>query len=326
MEVRGAPLIGITAAFGAAFAVQEAKRLEGSTHEWQTAMGHLIAQLRAARPTAVNLHWAIEQQLAYMATRQDDEKLALELFEHAIVLMDEDRETCRRIGTHGLGLMRQIAERKNGEPVNILTHCNAGSLAVVAWGTATAPIYLAHLEGLPIHVWVDETRPRNQGANLTAYELGLAGVPHTLIADNTGGHLMQQGLVDLCLVGCDRVTARGDVANKVGTYLKALSANDNGIPFYVCLPSSTIDWGIQDGLAEIPIETRSPQEVRYVRGMVNGQWQDVLICPPDTPALNIGFDVTPARLITGLITERGICQANKEGLRSLFGEMQDVDV
>jgi methylthioribose-1-phosphate isomerase len=235
-------------------------------------------------------------------------------------MADEDAGWCRRIGAHGLPLIEEISRRKHGAPVNILTHCNAGWLAFVDYGSATAPIYAAHDAGIPVHVWVDETRPRSQGAKLTAWELGGHGVPHTLIADNTGGHLMQHGMVDLVLVGSDRTTRAGDVANKIGTYLKALAARDNGVPFFVALPSSSFDWSIRDGLREIPIEQRGPEEVKHADGLLGGEVAEVLVAPSGTPAANFGFDVTPARLVTGLITERGICAATEEGILGLFPE------
>jgi methylthioribose-1-phosphate isomerase len=242
-------------------------------------------------------------------------------WEAAAAIVEEDVETCRMIGVHGLPLIEEIAQRKNGEVVNILTHCNAGMLGCVEWGTITSPIYQAIQKGIKVHVWVDETRPRNQGSNLTAYELTRHNVPHTLIVDNAGGHLMQHGMVDMVIVGTDRTTRQGDVANKIGTYLKALAAYDNKIPFYVALPSTTLDMTINNGLTEIPIEERNQDEVRYMIGKgPNGNIESVLICPETTPASNYGFDVTPARLVTKIITERGVCDASEEGLLSLFPE------
>ena len=252
--------------------------------------------------------------------REPPRKGARPRWKTAQTIADEDAESCRRIGEHGFELIREIAARKNGQPVNVLTHCNAGWLAFVDYGSATAPIYAAHDSGLPIHVWVDETRPRNQGSKLTAWELGHHGVPHTVIADNTGGHLMQRGDVDLVIVGTDRTTCTGDVANKIGTYLKALAAKDNGIPFYVALPSSSFDWKIRDGLAEIPIEERGAEEVKHADGWVNGEQVEVRVTPEGSPAANYGFDVTPRRLVSGLITERGICAANEESILALFPE------
>jgi methylthioribose-1-phosphate isomerase len=243
-------------------------------------------------------------------------------WEEAGKIVEDDVETCRMIGVHGLPIIEALSQAKNGETVNILTHCNAGMLGCIEWGTITSPIYQAMEKGIEVHVWVDETRPRNQGANLTAYELTRHGVPHTLIVDNQGGHLMQHGMVDMCIVGTDRTTRQGDVANKIGTYLKALAANDNNIPFYVALPSTTLDWTINDGLKEIPIEQRNQDEVRWVVGKskASGKLDEVLICPETTPASNYGFDVTPARLVTALITERGVCEASESGLLSLFPE------
>ncbi|NJN76584.1 MAG: S-methyl-5-thioribose-1-phosphate isomerase [Synechococcaceae cyanobacterium RL_1_2] len=314
MVVRGAPLIGVTAAYGIYLACIEAK-----SHD-RDYITQVAAKLTATRPTAVNLVWAIAQmEQALGVTHNLDEKIAI-AYSKAEELKQADVQICERIGHYGLGLIAEIAVQKKGEPVNILTHCNAGWLATIDWGTATAPIYKAQAAGIEVHVWVDETRPRNQGANLTAFELNHQGVPHTLINDNTGGHLMQHGMVDLVIVGTDRTTRNGDVANKIGTYLKALAAHDNGVPFYVALPSSTLDCTIEDGVRDIPIETRSPDEVKYMQGLVDGEVKSVLICPESTPALNYGFDVTPAKYVTGLITERGICEASEPGIRSLFPE------
>ncbi len=309
MHVRGAGLIGAAAGYGMYLA------LVGGMEPAAAA-----ELLRATRPTAVNLAWALERQLACIATGATPaEKLALAR-ETAEAIANEDAEHCRRIGVHGLELIERIARRKNGRPVNVLTHCNAGWLAFVDHGSATAPIYAAHDRGIPVHVWVDETRPRNQGSKLTAWELGEHGVPHTVIADNAGGHLMQRGEVDLVLVGTDRTTYTGDVANKIGTYLKALAAQDNGVPFYVALPSSSFDWKMRDGLAEIPIEERDADEVRHADGWAEGRTVEVRVTPETSPAANFGFDVTPRRLISGLITERGICQANEQSILSLFPE------
>jgi methylthioribose-1-phosphate isomerase len=279
------------------------------------------ARLKATRPTAVNLAWAVDRQLAAITDAGDDIEAQIEAAQRtAQEIADEDAEFCRRIGEHGVHLIEAIAQRKGGEPVNVLTHCNAGWLAFVDYGTATAPIYAAHDRGIPIHVWVDETRPRNQGARLTAWELGQHGVPHTVIVDNAGGHLMQHGMVDLVIVGSDRTTYTGDVANKIGTYLKALAARDNGVPFYVALPSSTIDWEMRDGLAEIPIEERDPTEVRIMDGLSGEEIREILIMPEGSGAANYAFDVTPARLVTGLITERGVCPASEEGIFTLYPE------
>jgi methylthioribose-1-phosphate isomerase len=277
-------------------------------------------KLKTTRPTAVNLEWAVNRQLDAIAechTLEDKIQIAKIT---AREIADEDAEFCKNIGLHGVKLIESISKRKNGDVVNILTHCNAGWLAFVDYGTATAPIYEAFDRNIKIHVWVDETRPRNQGASLTAWELLNHGVPHTIIADNTGGHLMQHEMVDMVITGTDRVTRTGDVANKIGTYLKALAAKDNHVPFYVALPSSTIDWTIRNGLTEIPIETRNPDEVKYIQGLCNGELTKVLIAPDKSPAANYGFDVTPSRLISGLITERGICPASEEGILTLYPE------
>jgi methylthioribose-1-phosphate isomerase len=312
MRVRGAPLIGATAAYGLALAL----RKDGSDDAFETSR----EMLAATRPTAVNLQWALDEMAREVMPIPEHER-ADEAWACAARICDDDVEICRRIGEYGLLELQEIAGRKGGERVNILTHCNAGWLATVDWGTALAPIYMAHDSGIAVHVWVDETRPRNQGAALTAYELASHGVPYTLIADNTGGHLMQHGLVDLCLVGTDRTTAAGDVANKIGTYLKALAARDNEVPFFVCLPSTTVDWTLRDGIAEIPIEERPAEELTRVHGRTaEGVLTSVEIAPPGCPAGNWAFDVTPARLVTGLITERGICDASTEGLATLFPE------
>jgi methylthioribose-1-phosphate isomerase len=312
MQVRGAPLIGATAAYG----VWLALRTDASDENLERAYGALLA----ARPTAINLKWALDQMLATVRNRPRAERLAA-AFERAKQIADEDVAINQAIGRHGLKLIEAIAARKIGAPVNVLTHCNAGWLATVDWGTAMAPIYTAHDKGVPVHVFADETRPRNQGASLTAWELGHHGVPHTVIPDNTGGHLMQHGLVDLVIVGADRVTAQGDVCNKIGTYLKALAAADNKVPFYVALPSPTIDFSITDGLAEIPIEERSPDEMAFMTGKTaDGRIVSVQVVPDGSAVANYGFDVTPARLITGLITERGVIKANREALATAFPE------
>lgn len=317
MTVRGAPLIGATAAYGIYLAVREMveQELDGSF------LDQAFTDLRASRPTAVNLFWALDKMRAALDDATDFLQTA---WEAAGAIVEEDVETCRMIGVHGLPILEAISARKNGETINILTHCNAGMLGCIEWGTITSPIYQAVQKGLNVHVWVDETRPRNQGANLTCYELTRHNVPHTLIVDNTGGHLMQHGMVDMVIVGTDRTTRQGDVANKIGTYLKALAAKDNNIPFYVALPSTTLDWTINDGLKEIPIEERNQDEVKYVVGKskTTGKLDEVLICPETTKASNYGFDVTPARLVTGLITERGVCEASEAGLLGLFPEQQ----
>jgi methylthioribose-1-phosphate isomerase len=310
MIVRGAPLIGATAAWGVALAM----RVDAS----DAALTHAVTELGATRPTAVNLHWALERietQLRPLAPKQRPQAA----WNAAIAICDEDAATCRAIGEHGLPLLREASARKHGATLNILTHCNAGWLACVDYGTALAPIYLAHDAGIDVHVWVDETRPRNQGASLTAYELGAHGIRHTIIADNAGGHLMQHGRVDLCIVGTDRTTARGDVANKIGTYLKALAAFDNNVPFYVALPFSTIDWSLGDGIAGIPIEERSSREVTHMSGLSDdGNVTTVRIAASGSTAANPGFDVTPARLVTALITECGVTPATEAGLAALY--------
>ena len=312
MQVRGAPLIGATAAYGVCLAL----RADASDE----ALDRAIAFLAEQRPTAINLRWALDEMRKTVRNLPRERRVAA-AYARAAEICDEDVATNRRIGQHGLSAILAAAERKTpGEPVNVLTHCNAGWLACVDVGTATAPIYAAHDRGVRLHVWVDETRPRNQGAALTAFELGAHGVPHTIVVDNAGGHLMQRGLVDLCIVGADRVTASGDAANKIGTYLKALAAKDNGVPFYVAFPHSTIDWTLDSG-ADIPIEERGADEVLIVRGRTkDGQVVPVEIAAPGSPARNDAFDVTPARLITGLITERGLCDASREGLAGLYGE------
>jgi methylthioribose-1-phosphate isomerase len=309
MAVRGAPLIGATAAYGLAL------QMNGAADD--AALDSTAAWLREARPTAVNLAWAIDRLLAVLRPlpvpqRRDAAWAA------ADALAEEDVAVNHAIGRHGLPLIQAIAARRPG-PVNVLTHCNAGWLATVDWGTATSPIYQAHEAGVALHVWVDETRPRNQGASLTAWELGQAGVPHTVVSDNAGGHLMQHGQVDIVFVGCDRVTARGDVCNKVGTYLKALAAHDNGVPFYVAMPTSTLDRGLQDGLRDIPIEERSPREQTHISGRnAAGEVVEVQLTPDGSPAANPAFDVTPARLVTGLLTERGLVPATASGIAGLF--------
>ena len=319
MHVRGAGLIGASAGYGMYLAaIQAAARPAAAGVDEQLARA--AAQLKATRPTAVNLSWAIERQLRNIAKGKNVmEKVALAL-RTARSIADEDAEHCRMIGQHGLKLIRQLARKKAGKPINVLTHCNAGWLAFVDYGSATAPIYAAHDSGLPVHVWVAETRPRNQGSKLTAWELGEHRVPHTIIADSAAGHLMQRGAVDLVIVGTDRTTLSGDVANKIGTYLKALAAKDNNVPFYVALPSSSFDWKLRDGLKEIPIEERSAEEVKQADGWFEGQQIEVRVAPERSPAANYGFDVTPGQLVTGLITERGVCEANEKSIRALFPE------
>ena len=311
MHVRGAGCIGATAGWGMFLAAQESggnlERLE-----------HFAKLLKSTRPTAVNLAWAVDRQLRRIAAEPADQWMEVARRE-AQEIANEDAAFCREIGRHGLELLLRLYEKKQ-RPLQILTHCNAGWLAFVDYGSATAPIYAAHDACVPLHVWVDETRPRNQGARLTAWELGQHGVSHTVIVDNAGGHLMQRGLVDMVIVGADRVTRTGDIANKIGTYLKALAAHDNGIPFYVALPSSTFDWTLRDGLSEIPIEERSPDEVALISGLLEPHptEQSVRLLPDGSAAANPAFDVTPARLVTGLITERGICKASEAALMALF--------
>ncbi|MQG37007.1 MAG: S-methyl-5-thioribose-1-phosphate isomerase [SAR202 cluster bacterium] len=317
MQVRGAPLIGVTAAFGMYLAMLR----DPSNYGIESAYELLLS----TRPTAVNLRWALDQMKDKLLLTAEKQRINIAKIA-ATQLSDEDVELNQMIGEHGLNLLKQLSiEQDEVSPLRILTHCNAGWLATVDWGTALAPIYKAHDAGIPVHVLVDETRPRNQGASLTAWELGQHGVPHTIIADNAGGHLMQHGLVDLCIVGSDRTTSSGDVCNKIGTYLKALAAHDNDVPFYVAVPSSTIDWRISDGVKEIQIEERAPEELSVVKGVgESGEIIDVKIYPQGSDISNFSFDVTPAKYVTGLITERGICQASRNGLRSLFGDQSYV--
>ena len=312
MQVRGAPLIGAAAAYGLWLALRADASDEALEHAFET--------LLATRPTAINLKWALEEVMAAVRNRPRGERADAAL-KRAQEIADEDVAINQAIGRKGLKLIEGIAERKIGGRVNVLTHCNAGWLATVDCGTATAPIYMAHDKGIDLHVYADETRPRNQGASLTAWELGKHGVPHTVIPDNTGGHLMQHGMVDIVIVGADRVTAQGDVCNKIGTYLKALAARDNDVPFYVALPSPTIDFGVSDGVTEIPIERRGPEEVAIMTGKTkDGRIESVQIVPDGSPVANYGFDVTPARLVTGLITERGVLKADRAALAAAFPE------
>jgi methylthioribose-1-phosphate isomerase len=317
MHVRGAPLIGATAAFGMYLAALKAP--QSPDPAFLEALKVAAEQLKATRPTAINLAWAVEQMLAVVDEKESPETNTESVRIAAQTLTDGEVEACRMIGEHGVGFIEEISKRKGGETVNILTHCNAGWLACVDYGTATAPIYAAHDKGIKVHVWVDETRPRNQGARITAWELGKHGVPHTVIVDNVGGHLMQHGMVDMVIVGTDRTTYTGDVANKIGTYLKALAAKDNDIPFYVALPSSTIDWETRSG-RDIPIEQRDATEVKYIQGKHQDEIVSVLLTPEDSPAVNYAFDLTPAHLVTKLITERGVCPVNEEGVLGLFPE------
>jgi methylthioribose-1-phosphate isomerase len=315
MAVRGAPLIGVTGAYGLALAAAEDAR--------DPAIDAAYAQLLATRPTAVNLRWALDRVRALILEAPRERRAALALAE-ARRIAEEDVDCCEAIGDHGAALIRAAAAKNPGRPVNVLTHCNAGWLATVDWGTALAPIYKAARAGIDLHIWVDETRPRNQGASLTAFELLGESVPHTVIADNAGGHLMQHGLVDLVIVGSDRTTRSGDVCNKIGTYLKALAAHDNCVPFYVALPSSTIDWRIFDGVADIPIEERAAREVTHIGGKTaDGALAEVQVTPDGSPARNFAFDVTPARYVTLLITERGPCPATQAGLEELFPDLAD---
>lgn len=322
MWLRGAPLIGAAAAYGLSLAARE-----GATHpHFAGYVREVSAMLRATRPTAVNLMWALDRQNALfeaaLAAGKAPLAIAEVLLDGANTICTEDVAICNAIGEHGLNLIREISARKEGAAVQVLTHCNAGWVACIDWGTATAPVYKAHDLGIPVHVWVDETRPRNQGGRITAWELTQHGVPNTIVADNTGGHLMQHGMVDLVIVGTDRVTRNGDVANKIGTYLKALAAHENGVPFYVALPSTTLDMSIRDGLKEIEIETRSEAELHEIDGIdtTTGEHRTVRITPQGSRALNYGFDVTPARYVTGFITERGICPASEAGILGLFPE------
>ncbi|MCR9289739.1 MAG: S-methyl-5-thioribose-1-phosphate isomerase [Bacteroidetes bacterium] len=318
MHLRGAPLIGSAAAFGMYIAALEAP--EKNPHEY---LNNACRELKNTRPTAVNLAYAVDKSwnaIQPINSKTEIEKRALKI---ALEITEESVQHCQKIGSFGLQLIEEISIKKGGKPVNILTHCNAGWFACVDFGTATAPIYAAHDKGIDVHVWVDETRPRNQGARITAFELLNHGVPHTVIPDNVGGHLMQHEMVDLVIVGSDRTTVTGDVANKIGTYLKALAAFDNQVPFYVALPSSTIDWNLKDGLKEIPIEQRDSEEVKYIQGLDNKEIRQVLLTPKESPATNYAFDVTPARFVTGLITEKGICQASKQGILNLFSSKND---
>jgi methylthioribose-1-phosphate isomerase len=317
MYLRGAGVIGAAAGFGMYLAT-----LQSSESSFDRDMARFAELLLSTRPTAKNLEWAVrEQEKAIAGVPTHSEKIEVSL-RNANTMADENAEHGRLIGEHGVKIIEQISREKHGETVNILTHCNAGWLAFVDYGSALAPVYAAYDRGIDIHVWVDETRPRNQGARLTTWELSKHGVANDLIVDNAGGHLMQHGLVDLVIVGSDRTTATGDVANKIGTYLKALAARDNDVPFYVALPSSTFDWELSNGVEEIPIEERDPGEVRFMTGLSDSNLERVLICPPETTARNYAFDVTPARLVTGLITERGICRADRESILQLFPEMR----
>ena len=316
MFVRGAPLIGATGAWGVYLACINAPGGQ-VTDAW---LHGEADRLKASRPTAVNLAWAVDRMMARLKAIDGDTLRIRAARDEAALITDEEAENCRLIGEFGVALIEEISRKKDGETVHILTHCNAGWLACVEYGTATAPIYEAFNRGIDVHVWVDETRPLNQGARLTAWELGKHGVKHTIITDNAGGHLMQHGMVDMVITGTDRTTWTGDVANKIGTYLKALAARDNDIPFWVALPSSTFDWEMEDGVKEIPIEVRNPDEIRYIQGQVDGKTVQVLVPPAGSACENHAFDVTPARLVTGFITERGLCKASREGVLGLFPE------
>ncbi|QTA78020.1 Methylthioribose-1-phosphate isomerase [Desulfonema limicola] len=315
MYVRGAPLIGAAAAYGVYLICLDTQNLDKSDEY----LNYECTRLKNARPTAVNLVWAVDRMLSKILQVKKESRIITARTE-AENIVEFEAENCRKIGEYGLSLISEISEKKEGKTVNLLTHCNAGWLACIEWGTATAPMYAAHRAGIDIHVWVDETRPLNQGARLTAWELGKAGIKHTVITDNAGGHLMQHHMVDMVITGTDRTTYTGDVANKIGTYLKALAAKDNNIPFYVALPSTTFDWTLRDGIKQIPIEVRDPDEISYIQGKVDGKIKSVLITPEDSPAGNYAFDVTPARLITGFITERGICRASEDDIKNLFPE------
>ena len=316
MYVRGAPLIGATGALGVYVSLVRENN-GGADNRYLEAE---CERLKNARPTAMNLFWGVDRVRDAALKEIDHANRVKTALSEALEVVEEEAVNCQKIGRYGLPIIKEISLRKNGGPVNILTHCNAGWLACVEYGTATAPIYTAFDQHIDVHVWVDETRPLNQGARLTAWELGKHGIPHTVVTDNAGGHLMQNGMVDLVIVGTDRTTRAGDVANKIGTYLKALAARDNHIPFYVALPSSTFDWNITDGIRDIPIEERDPDEVRYVQGLCDGRVQTVLVPPETSPASNPAFDVTPARLVTGFITERGVCNATETDIMALFPE------
>jgi methylthioribose-1-phosphate isomerase len=316
MTVRGAPLIGAAGAFGLYLATLEITSQTNIREHLSNAARYLIS----CRPTAVNLSWAVNFTLGKLMNNLTSKSLSETALAAATEICEKEKEYSIKIGNHGLKLIESLSEKKKGEPINILTHCNAGWLATIDYGTVTAPIYLAHDKGIPLHVWVDETRPRNQGAKLTAWELGQHGVPHTLIPDNSGGHLMQQKMVDIVFTGSDRTTRTGDVANKIGTYLKALAAYDNNVPFYSLFPSTSIDFTIGDGIKEIRVEERDPEEVTNISGLAEGKIQSVRVCPENTVAANYGFDITPARLITGLITERGICRATEKEIKEMFSD------
>jgi methylthioribose-1-phosphate isomerase len=316
MTVRGAPLIGAAGAFAIYLATLEINSATNPRLHLENAARYIVS----CRPTAINLSWAVSYSMEKISRKSPEKSLSDTALEAALEICEREKENCRQIGKYGLPLIEEISKKKKGEPVNILTHCNAGWLACIDYGTVTSPIYFANDAKIPVHVWVDETRPRNQGARLTAWELGQAGIPYTLIADNTGGHLMQHGMVDIVFVGCDRATRRGDVANKIGTYLKALSARDNKIPFYSVFPSTSIDFNISDGLTEITVEERDPEEVTTISGISGKELVRIRICPEKCTAANYGFDVTPAKYITGLITEKGICRAEENDIKKMFSD------
>ncbi len=316
MTIRGAPVIGAAGAFGIYLATLEMTSTTNPRLHLENAARYLVS----CRPTAVNLSWAVNYVMEKLDKNISGQSLSVIALQTALEICEKEEENCRQIGIHGLKVIESISKKKNKNPVNILTHCNAGWLACIDYGTVTSPLYLAHEKGIPLHVWVDETRPLNQGARLTAWELDQAGVPHTLITDNAGGHLMQHGMVDVVMVGSDRTTRKGDVANKIGTYLKALAAFDNNIPFYSVFPSSSFDSSICDGLTGIPVEERDPEEVTTVSGFAGGKIETVRICPENTTAANYGFDVTPAKYITGLITEKGICKPAENDIKKMFSD------
>jgi methylthioribose-1-phosphate isomerase len=316
MTVRGAPAIGVAGAFGMYLSTLEITSRTNISEHLKNAAEYLIS----CRPTAVNLSWAVNNVLERISAKTQRISHTEAALRAAKEICENEIKNCKQIGINGLPLIEELSIRKHGQPVNILTHCNAGWLACIDYGTALAPVYAAHEKGIPLHVWIDETRPRNQGARLTTYELGNCGIPYSLIADNTGGHLMQHGLVDIIFVGSDRTTRTGDVANKIGTYLKALAAFDNNVPFYVAIPSSSIDFTTRDGLTEIQVEERDPEEISMVSGFAEDKIMSVRICPGSTRAVNYGFDITPARLVTGLITEKGICKASEKDISEMFSE------
>jgi len=320
MTLRGAPLIGVAASYGIYLAALEAESKTNDIKSFEKYVKSKANELKATRPTAVNLFWGIDKTMNAISKRDTIEDKIESAFNCANELANEDIESCKKIGKYGLEIIEDIKTSKPDSAINILTHCNAGWLACIDYGTATSPMYTAHENGINIHVWVEETRPRNQGASLTAWELGQSGIPHTIITDNAGGYVMQKGLVDLVIVGSDRTTHTGDVCNKIGTYKTALAAKDNEIPFYAALPSSSIDWKLKDGIKEIPIEERDAREVKYIHGKYKNEIIDVLLTPENSPAKNFGFDVTPSRLITGIITERGICKANEDSIKEIFPE------